>query len=148
MKTIVTLLEINAPAGTVWDILCDFASYPDWNPYITHIEGEQHVGARLAVTMESAGQRAMTVRPKLIAVENARELRWRGHLFVPGIFDAEHLFALEPLAPDRTLLRQEERFTGILPPFAGGILRNTERSFVAMNQALKERAEESLVLSQ
>lgn len=38
---------------------------------------------------------------------------------------------------------QSETFRGILAPFSGAILNDTEASFQEMNQALKERAEQA-----
>jgi hypothetical protein len=38
---------------------------------------------------------------------------------------------------------QSERFTGVLVPFVGGILRKTEEGFRRMNAELKARAERS-----
>lgn len=29
-----TCIEINAPLSTAWDVLLDFPSYPDWNPFV------------------------------------------------------------------------------------------------------------------
>jgi uncharacterized protein YndB with AHSA1/START domain len=34
MKELHTEIEIDASAERVWDILTDFASYPQWNPFI------------------------------------------------------------------------------------------------------------------
>jgi hypothetical protein len=52
-------------------------------------------------------------------------------------FDGEHSFHLEPDGR-RTHLIQAERFSGILVGrLSDGILRKTQRGFVAMNEALK-----------
>ncbi len=40
-------IEIDASDEEVWDILSDFKAYPEWNPYITYIEGEMNLGKRL-----------------------------------------------------------------------------------------------------
>jgi hypothetical protein len=93
------------------------------------------------VRIEPPGGRGMTFRPTVLTVEPNRELRWLGRLLLPGLFDGEHSFRLEPLATGRVRLVQAERFTGLLVPILGGMLGNTERGFQAMNQALKERAE-------
>ncbi|HRV60085.1 MAG TPA: SRPBCC domain-containing protein, partial [Solirubrobacterales bacterium] len=86
------------------------------------------------------GGREMTFRPTVLKVETGRELRWRGRLLVPGIFDGEHCFRLTPAGPG-TRLEQGESFTGLLPRFMSVTLGQTERGFNELNQALKERAE-------
>lgn len=68
-----------------------------------------------------------------------KELRWLGRLWLPGIFDGEHIFEIEPVDADRVRFVQCEQFNGILVPFFN--LDGTRRGFEAMNRALKERAE-------
>ena len=84
----------------------------------------------------------MTFRPKILNAEPNRELRWLGHLFVPGLFDGEHSFTIEPLGHARVRFVQREIFRGLLVPlFSRGLDRDTRRGFEEMNRALKERAE-------
>ena len=66
---------------------------------------------------------------------------WLGHLGLPCIFDGRHIHEIEVLGPERVRYMQREEFTGVLVPLLGGMLRDAERGFGAMNAALKERAE-------
>jgi hypothetical protein len=141
VRQIITEIEIAAPAELVWRVLTDFAAFPEWNPFMVQAEGELAVGQVIRVTMRPPGHGASTFRPRLLAVEQARLLRWRGHLVVPGLFDGEHVHELTPLGGERTRYVQREEFGGVLVPLTGGMLRDTERGFAAMNDALKERAE-------
>jgi hypothetical protein len=122
-------------------VVADFASYPEWNPFIRSIEGDARVGARLRVRIEPPGARGMTFRPTVRAAEPGRELRWLGRLFLPGLVDGEHRFALEPLAAGRTRFVQSERFSGLLVGLLGKTLTATKRGFEQMNSALKQRVE-------
>ena len=47
MKEIYSEIEINAPANVVWDIITDFDNYPEWNPFIMEISGNQIVGKQI-----------------------------------------------------------------------------------------------------
>jgi hypothetical protein len=141
MREICTEIEIDAPAARVWQVLTDFAAFPDWNPFMTTAEGDLVAGGRLRVALHSPGHRPMTFRPILLTVEPEKGFRWLGHLGVPGIFDGEHEHTLEPLGPDRTRYVQSERFRGVLVPFVGAMLKDTTRGFEEMNRALKARAE-------
>ena len=134
-------IEIDAPPERVWHVLTDFGSYPQWNPFITSIEGEPREGAKLVVRIAPPGGRAMTFRPIVRAARPNRELRWLGRVLLPGIFDGEHALTIEPLGEGRTRFVQSERFTGLLVPVTSGVLDKTARGFEQMNQALKERAE-------
>jgi len=140
IRLIHTNVEIGAPAARVWDVLTDFVRFPEWNPFITRIEGKGEPGARLRIEIKPPGRSAMTFSPAVLAVRPAKELRWRGRLLLPGIFDGEHAFELEERG-STCVFRQSERFTGLLVPLLGGALEATERGFQAMNVALKRRAE-------
>jgi hypothetical protein len=142
MKELHSEVEINAPAERVWQLLTDFASYPRWNPFIRSISGEPTTGERLEVRIEPPDGRGMTFKPTVLNAEPNRELRWLGHLLVPGLFDGEHSLAIQPLEENRVRFLQRETFRGLLVPlFSRSLDNNTHRGFEEMNRALKERAE-------
>lgn len=143
MKTIHSEVEIEAPPSRVWAILSDFPSYPQWNPFIKRIQGDARPGTRLEVLIEPPGAKGMTLRPTVLAATPDKELRWLGHLLIPRVFDGEHQLLISSLGDQRTRFTQREVFRGLLVPFTGGILAKTEQGFVAMNEALKKRAEEN-----
>jgi hypothetical protein len=87
----------------------------------------------------------MTFKPAVRAVEPNRELRWLGHLLVPGIFDGEHRLRIEPLEGGRSRFVQSERFRGALVGFANRTLARTEAGFGQMNAALKARVEATAI---
>lgn len=134
-------IEIDAPPAAVWSVLADTSSYPDWNPFVRRLSGNLEEGARLEARIHAPGGRAMTFKPVVLAAEPERELRWRGRLFVPGLFDGEHCFRLEPLAGGRTRFIQSERFSGVLVRPLRRMLAQTLVGFEQMNGALKERVE-------
>jgi hypothetical protein len=141
-RHIETDIEINAPASQVWAILTDFARMPSWNPFIKSISGNLVQGARLAIHVAPPGTSGMHFKPTVLSVRPERELRWLGHLLVPGIFDGEHYFLLEPInEKNRTRLTQGEKFSGLLVGLLSGTLTATSAGFKAMNKALKQQAE-------
>jgi hypothetical protein len=141
MKELHSEIEIAASPERVWDILTDFAAYPRWNPFIRSISGKLEVGERLEVRLEPPGGRGITLRPTVLSAEPNRQLRWLGHLLVPGLFDGEHTLATEPLDENRVRFVQHEVFKGVLVPLVARSLANTLRGFEEMNEALKEQAE-------
>ena len=90
-------IEIEADPATVWRVLMDFAAYPEWNPFIHPIEGEQELGAHLRVRIQPPGSRGMKLKPRVTVVEPGRAFGWLGTLGVPHIFDGAHRFELEPI---------------------------------------------------
>jgi hypothetical protein len=132
---------IECPPGEVWQILKATSEYPSWNPFIRHLKGELRSGSRIEVEIAPPGSSPMTFRPVVISVERNKEIRWIGSLGVRGIFDGEHSFRLESDG-GRTHLIQAERFSGVLVGrLSESIMRETQRGFAAMNEALKKRAE-------
>ena len=139
---LVTEIEIGAPAKAVWRVLTDFRAYPSWNPFIRRVTGDLREGGRLEVVLQPEGGKAMAFRPRLQRVVPDRELRWMGRVGIPGIFDGRHEFRIEPLDDSRVRFVQRESFSGLfVPSFKRRMLPGTQRSFHAMNQALKQRAE-------
>jgi hypothetical protein len=134
-------IDIDAPPPVTWAVLTDTQSYSEWNPFIPHLAGELREGARLEVRIEPPGGRAMTFKPTVLGVEPDRELRWRGRLLLPGMFDGEHILHIEPLDQACSRFTQAERFSGILVGFFQSTLDKTELGFEQMNAALKARVE-------
>ena len=143
MKELCSEIEIQATAERVWQLLTDFPSFPQWNPFIRKASGNIRVGERLEVNIQPSGASGMTFRPTVLKAEPNRELRWLGHLLISGLFDGEHSFSIEPLGESRVRFTQREVFTGLLVPlFARGLDTDTRRGFEEMNLALKTRAEQ------
>jgi hypothetical protein len=142
VREITAEIEINAPADRVWNILTDFSQFQQWNPFIRQAAGEVREGARLRVCIKPPGSGDMTFKPTVTRVIPQREFRWLGHLLIPGLFDGEHIFEIEPVKGSSVRLVQRERFSGILVPLLWGSLeKNTRQGFNEMNAAIKKKAE-------
>ena len=141
MRELRTEIEIDAGPEVVWEILMDFARYPEWNPFIKSISGDAKVDSRLKVRLEPDGGSAMTFEPKVIAVDVNKKFAWRGKVVMRGIFDGQHEFSLESSADGKTRFVHSEQFTGLLTPILWPVLEaKTKRGFIQMNEALKKRA--------
>jgi hypothetical protein len=141
MKSLITEIIIDASVATVWRHLTDLEGYVDWNPFI-HSAGRAVVGETLVNTMFPHDSKPQVFRPVVLEVDEHRSFRWLGHLFVSGLFDGEHYFRLEALAPNQTKLIHGENFGGLLvKPILWMVGERTKAGFEAMNVALKELAE-------
>lgn len=138
-----TMIEIDASAERVWSVLTDFASYPQWNPFVRSVVGVPQKGTGLRIVIQPTGGRAMRFSPTVLVADTGRELRWLGRLLMPGLFDGEHAFVIESLGEHQVRFHQNERFSGILVGlFRASLDRDTRRGFEEMNHALKARAEQ------
>ncbi|WP_439027024.1 SRPBCC family protein [Haloarchaeobius sp. DT45] len=141
MNPLVTTIDIDAPAATVWQVLTDFERYPEWNRH-SLVSGTLAEGERLRVAPGPDAGRMPTFTPTVVEVDEGREFAWVGHLFVRGLFDGEHRFRVEDIGDGRSRLTQSESFSGVL---AGLVLRffgdQTRQNFEGVNTAVKTRAE-------
>jgi hypothetical protein len=140
-SSIRTEIVIDCTPGQVWQVLTATAEYPAWNPMISRLTGELREGNVIEFT-EGTGSDSMTFHPRILRVRTAQELRWKGSVLMPGLFDGEHRFLLEKQG-SQTRLIQSEQFTGLLVGrLTRGILSETTDQMIAMNTALKQRCEQ------
>ncbi len=62
-KELYSEIDIDANPEAVWRVLTDFASFPDWNPFMRNIKGDLEVGKKLIVYLQPSGARGMTFKP-------------------------------------------------------------------------------------
>ena len=143
MRKIKTTIDIHARPRDVWKVLANTDAYKSWNPFIRSFQGDLKDGSRVKVVLQSGAGKAMTFRPIVLVADKEREIRWIGHLLFPRLFDGEHRFAIEPIEKEHVRFIQEERFKGALVPLLmnARMKKQTEQSFVEMNEALKRKVE-------
>lgn len=148
-RSIDTAIAIAASPQQVWDVLRDFAGYPEWNRFILELEGRLTVSAQIRFRFELPRGFRMNATATVLKVEPSRELRWAGQLVWPWLFRAEHYFVIERLATDRITFRHGEIFSGLLLPLAWLILRGQGPPvYEQMNADLKQRCENTAQAAQ
>jgi len=143
VNEIKTEILIDANAQQIWQVLTNFNDYPKWNQFFTHIAGELKIGSKLIVTISPPGGKPMNFTPKVIVLNEAKELRWCGEFISRFLFQGEHYFLLEQLNETETRFMHGEYFTGLLTPVFEwlGLLKKTKQGFWQFNQAIKQKAE-------
>lgn len=136
--TLNTHIDIDATPEQVWARLGQPESYASWNPFIVSMQGRLAVGEQLVNVMQSSGKKAITFKPTVLTVKAPYELRWRGRLFMPGLFDGEHYFELKSHGKG-TQLHHGEKFSGVLLWVMN--VETFRDDFERMNEALKVVAE-------
>ena len=142
-KEIKTDILIHATPEKVWAILTNFDDYPNWNPFITSIQGDVKIGNKIIARLEPPKAKGMTFKPKVLVFDTNIEFRWIGHLLMPGLFDGEHPFQIIDNGNGTSTFIQSEKFRGILVPLFKKMLdNNTMNGFHEMNKKIKEKAEQ------
>jgi demethylmenaquinone methyltransferase / 2-methoxy-6-polyprenyl-1,4-benzoquinol methylase len=145
VKTLAATIDISAPPDRVWEVITDFPSYPQWNPFMFSVEGTAEAGAHLRIGMQRPGGVVLRFGARVVVADPPRELAWsgeglRGHW--PGLLRGDRRVVIEPLAGGRSRLEMRTTFSGVLSPLMGWLERYRE-AFGEMEEALKARAEDA-----
>lgn len=132
---------IQAPAEFIWAVIHDLASWESWNPTYTKARGDIRIGGALEMTLELPGQAPQQIRPVVLDWVPNEQLHWKLTM-LGGLVKTTRYIEIEQLAEASCIVSNGEFFAGLMGPTvvrrAGGSVR---RGFVAMNEALKARAE-------
>jgi len=142
LKEIRTEIIINSTPEKAWEVLTNFNNFSQWNPFIRQIIGEPKIGTKLQLSLLTSSGKTRTYSPIVTKVEPPNELRWMGKAFIPGIFDGERIFIIEPIKTNQIRFVHIEIFKGLGATLAGSRLdKDVKKSFEKMNIAFKEKIE-------
>jgi hypothetical protein len=107
------VVEIDAPAAFVWDVLLDYPGYPQWNPYTLAVATTLAVGSPIDLTLPRPDGTGGTwvSREYIRAVDPPRLLRYDTGDTFPGLLGTRDQL-ITPLGPRRCSYRTFETFTG------------------------------------
>ena len=140
MKEIKGSVEINAPLERVWQAITDFKSYPEWNPWITRMDGDPKVGSKVGVTVKAPGRKDTNFTSEVLEINPNHEMLMRGTV-IKGMLSDDHLFKLEPIGDSSTRFFQSVSFKGAMSSMIGGMVRDQQKGLDLMNEAMRKRCE-------
>ncbi len=139
-------VEIAAPASFVWDVLVDYASYPEWNPYTIAVETTLAVGDRIDLTLPNPDGSDGTIvnREFIRIVDPPHHLRYDTGEEYPGLLGMRDQYIAE-LGPDRCRYHTTDTLSGEL----ADLVMETNGEWIKVGfdsvaHALKARAEQLL----
>ena len=140
-----TFIDITATPERVWQVLTDLSAYPEWNPMVSRAEGVFAVGRRVSLTMPRVHTLIRATQQfTVLEMTPYRRLRWRGRqgrLGMPGLLDADYTLTITP-HDGSVRIWEQMRFRGLLVHVVtGSYNRQRVPVHLAMDIALKERAE-------
>lgn len=137
------LVEIQAPQLFVWQVLVDFARYPQWNPYTVRVDSRLEIGGPVVLHLphpHRAGETLITTEV-LRVIQEPCHLRYDTGDAMPGLFAVRDQW-VGSLAGERSSYRTTDVFSGEYAQVAferqGAWVK---RGFDSVALALKERAE-------
>ena len=135
-------VEIDATPDAVWATFVDFEALPEWNPYLLSLVGDPTPGGEIEIVIvQDDWSRPMTLKETVVSREEGRFFHWHGSLFLRGLLETDHSFAIEPIGRGRSRFIHREEFRGVIARWLDPASREaTLRAFRAMDAALARRA--------
>ena len=134
-------IGIQAPAEVIWEVISDLKSWSQWCKLYPKASGEIRIGATLDITLALPGRPEEEIHPTVLEWVPNEQLHWRLSM-VGGLVKTIRYFEIEALAEAGCIVSNGEIIGGLLGPRLGKRMSRTiYRAFVAMNEALKVRAE-------
>ncbi|HWQ26779.1 MAG TPA: SRPBCC domain-containing protein [Chlorobaculum sp.] len=141
MKAFRTEVSIHASQEHVWSILSDFGSYPSWNPFILHVNGQVGQKEKLRLTVKLSVFPPVSFNAAIDRLVPGERIGWNA-VFLNGLMNARHWFELYRLDSGGTRLVHCEEFTGVLSGPVLAILSGSfNKGYGLMNLALKKESE-------
>ena len=144
-------VQIAAPGSFVWDVLVDYPSYPEWNPYTIAVETTLEIGERIDLTLPdpdgplpdgTAG--TILNREYIRVVDPPHHLRYDTGDEYPGLLGMRDQYVTE-LGPGRCSYHTTDTLSGELADLvmeANGAW--IKAGFDSVATALRTRAEQLL----
>lgn len=138
------VVEIEAPQALVWEVLVDYARYPEWNPYTVRVDTELEVGADVVLHLPHPDRpgETMTTTEVMRVIDAPRHLQYDTADNLPGIFAVRDQW-VEDLGDGRSRYRTTDVFSGEHAQLAYDLQGAwVKEGFDAVAHALKARAEQ------
>lgn len=113
---------VSAPPERVFQLLADVAAWPEWQPHVrrSRVEsGDADGGLGTTFVWRSGG---VTITSTIGQWDRPRAIGWTGRTIGTR---AVHVWSLEPVGADQTLVRTEESMSGWLPRVLTSMTRRT-----------------------
>jgi hypothetical protein len=134
-------IGVQAPAEVIWEVLYDLERWAEWNPLYPKAAGAIRIGAPLTLTLALPGQAPREIQPVVLEWVPHEQLHWRLSM-LGGLVRSIRYIEIEQLAEASCIVASGEIIGGLMgPTVARRMGRAIHRGFVAMDEALKARAE-------
>ncbi|MCU1600218.1 MAG: hypothetical protein JWO22_927 [Frankiales bacterium] len=136
------VVEIDAPPQVVWDVIADFATYPEWNPFCVAVDGAFTLGEPIVLhTPHPDHEGDLLTQEWISAIEEPFHLQYNTGDSIPGVHAVRDQW-IEDLGGGRSSYCTVDVFNGEYAQLAYDLQGQwVTEGFNALAQALKVRAE-------
>lgn len=141
---IATEIALHAPQERIWNILADFAAYPEWNRLMKAVKGQAAADAPLEVDLQYWGKPVRKVAGRITGFMPPKYLSWAyTHPYGAWFLSSEHVLRLKDKEDGRVIFFQEVYHTGLSLRFRRRDVEHYVRlSLDKLNDDLKHRLSE------
>ena len=106
-------VEIEAPASFVWDVIVDFSSYEEWNPFTVRVEAVLELGAPVVLHLPDPSKPGETfeTHEQISVIDPPHHLQYNTGDSIPGIHAIRDQW-VEDLGEERSAYRTTDVFSG------------------------------------
>ena len=139
------VLEIDAPAERVWQVIVDLDRYPEWNRFVVSCRSSLVVGEPIDMRVRVLPFFAQPQRETIFEHLPGRRLCYGVPRNPTGALESRRCHHVEALGPARTRYISRFQLSGWLAPVVRLLLgRRLEKGFTAMSHGIQTRAESAL----
>ena len=139
LPTVRVELIIPAPRQAVWNVLVDFARYPEWNPFTVGVGTTGRIGDPVLLDVVLGGRR-MKMHERMRVYEPLRRVGWGLRILGGVVLDCTRVQQLEDAGEGSTRYECHESFRGwSVPLFFRRYKAPMQEGFEAAAQALSRR---------
>lgn len=136
------MVEINAPAELVWEVLTDLPRYGEWNPFVLECQSSLKPGEpiNMKVRLGTRLQKADEVMKEFVA---GRRFAYNMKPVPPGALSSFRSHDLESLGDARSRYHSHFELHGWMMPLVRALMgRHLDNGFTGMTEGVKQRAEQ------
>ena len=138
MKSYSATINIKASPDTIWNIMIDGDSYPDWDPGMDRVEGSIALGEKVKFFTKMSPDRAFPA--KVTTFEPGQKIVLTGGMPL-GLFKSERTHSLTPNTDGSITFETKEIFSGLLLPLFGSNIPDLTKVFDNFAMGLKTQSE-------
>jgi len=136
------VLEIDAPAERVWQVITDLDRYPEWNPFVVACRSSLAPGDPIEMRVHVFRSFAQPQRETIFEHVPGRRLCYGVPARPLGALASRRCHEVEAQGPTRTRYASRFELSGWMAPVVQLLLgRRLAAGFAAMSEALRGRAE-------
>jgi hypothetical protein len=138
-------VQVDAPPEYLWKVLIDFEKYPEWNPFITKIDGEAKIGSSITlhVKLNPNLESIRFSKEMIVSLKENQHLSYDSHFMSSSLFNAVRWQTIRPTDDGKqSIYHSHQKISGIASwPICRAFGDSICDGFQESSLALKKRVE-------